>query len=60
MVEPQYCVVIEDALLGIQAAKAAGMKCISITTTHTRDELKEADKVIDSFDELTMEEIKNL
>lgn len=59
-VEPQCCAVIEDALSGIQAAKAAGMKCIAITTTHSRDELKGADKIIDSFDELTMEDIKSL
>ena len=30
---PKQCIVIEDALNGIQAAKAAGMKCIAIAST---------------------------
>lgn len=59
-VKPQTCLVFEDTLNGIKAAHNAGMKCIAITTTHTREELKEADRVIDSFDELTIETIKHL
>lgn len=57
---PSTCLVIEDAPSGVKAAKAAGMKCIAITTTHPRKELKKADKIIDSFNELTIEEIGNL
>lgn len=34
------CVVIEDALNGIQAAKAAGMRCIALSGTFTREELR--------------------
>lgn len=59
-VAPEDCIVIEDAPLGVEAAKAAGMKCIAITTNHPRGELTRADKVIDSFNELTIEEIRNL
>lgn len=33
-VEPSACVVIEDAQVGIRAAKAAGMKALAVTTTH--------------------------
>ncbi len=54
------CIVIEDAIRGIQAAKAAGMKCIAITTTSKRNELKNADKIIDSFSELNVKEIQSL
>lgn len=57
---PEECIVIEDAPNGIQAAKNAGMKCIGITTTHKKEELKEADKVINFFDELTVESLKKL
>ncbi|KAL3690719.1 hypothetical protein R1sor_004370 [Riccia sorocarpa] len=30
---PGECIVIEDALAGVQAARAAGMRCIAVTTT---------------------------
>lgn len=33
------CVVVEDALAGLQAAKAAGMRCIAVTTTLGDDKL---------------------
>lgn len=37
--------------------KNGGIKCIGITTTHKRSELEEADKIIDSFNELTVDKI---
>ena len=40
--QPDECIVVEDALNGVQAALAAGMKCIGITGTFTRHELMEA------------------
>lgn len=59
-VGPNECLVIEDAQRGIEGAKAAGMKCIAITTTHSREQLNGANKVIDSLDELTTKYIKSL
>lgn len=59
-IDPKDCVVIEDAPRGIEAAKSAGMKCIAITTTHPKEELTKADKIIGSFDQLTVQYIKNL
>ncbi|WP_193215085.1 HAD family hydrolase [Luteolibacter marinus] len=38
-VDPASCVVIEDARVGIRAAKAAGMKALAVTTTHPADSL---------------------
>ena len=38
--EPFRCVVIEDAHVGIRAAKAAGMKAVAVTTTHPAESLK--------------------
>jgi mannitol-1-/sugar-/sorbitol-6-phosphatase len=46
---PEDCLVVEDAPAGIQAAKAAGMKVIGITTTYPRGQLGAADAVIDSL-----------
>ncbi len=38
-VAPEACLVIEDAVTGVQAAKAAGMKCLGLTTSFTAEEL---------------------
>jgi HAD superfamily hydrolase (TIGR01509 family) len=51
-VPPHECVVIEDAPNGIAAATRAGMASVGITTTHTKEELAGASKVIASFREL--------
>lgn len=59
-VDPKECIVVEDAHNGIEAAHASGMKVITITTTHPKNELLNADKIIDSFDELTLEDIIHL
>ncbi|KAI6692331.1 hypothetical protein NL676_020041 [Syzygium grande] len=39
-VPPTECIVIEDALAGVQAAKAAQMRCIALTTTLSEERLK--------------------
>jgi len=48
-VEPEHCLVFEDALVGIHAAKAAKMKVMGITTTHPASDLTEADRVIADY-----------
>lgn len=57
---PKNCLVIEDAPSGVKAARAAKMKCIGITTSVTKEELHQADKIIDSFSEITVNDIINL
>jgi beta-phosphoglucomutase family hydrolase len=59
-VGPEECVVVEDAPSGIQAACAAGMKAIGLTTHHDRQRLGQADLVVDSLGELTPERIKSV
>ncbi len=59
-VSPENCVVFEDAVAGVQSAKAAGMKVIAITTTHTPPELKLADKLIDNFEKISITDITEL
>jgi HAD superfamily hydrolase (TIGR01509 family) len=39
---PEDCTVVEDALNGVQAAGAAGMECIGVTTSFTDAQLREA------------------
>lgn len=50
--DPQRCVVIEDAPVGIEAAHRARMPAVALTGTHPRSALQAADAVIDSLDEL--------
>jgi beta-phosphoglucomutase len=40
---PQNCLVVEDAVSGVAAAKAAGARCLALTTSFTREELRGAD-----------------
>jgi beta-phosphoglucomutase family hydrolase len=49
---PARCVVIEDAVAGVKAAKRAGMRCIAVATSHPRTALAEADMVVDSLNDL--------
>lgn len=50
--KPQDCVVFEDSLAGVEAAKKAGCKVVGITTTHTREELAGTDLAIENFNGL--------
>ncbi|HSC80432.1 MAG TPA: HAD-IA family hydrolase [Chitinolyticbacter sp.] len=45
-VDSRNCLAFEDAPNGIRSAKAAGMTVIALATSHTHDELTEADAVI--------------
>ena len=49
---PQNCLVIEDTLNGIKAAKAADMKVVALTTTHHASELQQADFVAENYHEI--------
>lgn len=42
-VNPADCLVIEDAVVGVAAAKAAGARCLAITSTFSQQELNNAD-----------------
>ena len=57
---PHQCIVIEDALLGVQAGLGAGMKVIGITTTHTAAELSNTHLVIADFRELSLPVLRQL
>lgn len=48
-VAPGDCVVVEDALAGIAAARAAGCRVIAIATTHPHEALFDADEVHDTL-----------
>jgi len=59
-IEPAHCVVIEDAPNGVQAAKAAGAKCIAVTNSTSATNLQEADLVYNSLEQINLETITRL
>jgi beta-phosphoglucomutase len=50
---PRECIVVENAPLGIESAKRAGMFCVALTTSLPREYLKRADVVVDSLEDIT-------
>jgi len=52
---PENCVVFEDAIAGIEAAKAGGMYCIGVGEPNT---LQKADFVIRGFEEMNLDRLK--
>jgi len=59
-IAPVNCVVIEDAPNGVQAAKAAGAKCIAVTNSTNAENLCEADLVCDSLEQIKLDMIQEL
>jgi len=57
---PDQCVVIEDAPNGVAAAKAAGCRCIAVTNSTTSEQLTEADCVVNSLEQITIQHIMDL
>ncbi|MDD3806899.1 MAG: HAD family phosphatase [Candidatus Marinimicrobia bacterium] len=53
----EQCIVIEDSIRGITSGKKSGAFIIAITTSHSREELKDADLIIDSWNELSLEKL---
>ncbi|MBN1693352.1 MAG: HAD family phosphatase [Dehalococcoidales bacterium] len=59
-VRPADCVVIEDAIAGVAAAKRAGMKCIAVTNSHPGMSLKNADLIVDTLEKVDIEILRSL
>lgn len=60
-VDPAECLVIEDAKNGVEAAKAAGMKCIGFNHPHSgKQDLSKADLIIDDYKEFDLEAVNKL
>lgn len=55
-----HCIVVEDAVTGVTAAKAAGLKCIAVTNSFRRDELAEADVVVGSLEDVNLALLRRL
>lgn len=53
--KPEECLVVEDAISGIRAGKAAGCRCLAVTSTFNADAFHEADWVCKTLIEVPEE-----
>ena len=57
--EPARCVVFEDSLAGVRAARAAGMKVVVVPSAYDQEEVeKQANKVLGSLDEVDLDTLR--
>jgi beta-phosphoglucomutase len=63
-VPPPRCLVMEDAVAGVQAAKAGGMKCIAVAFVghHPEDSLRRAgaDRVVKTLEGISVQTVREL
>jgi HAD superfamily hydrolase (TIGR01509 family) len=59
-INPGDCLVIEDSVPGVSAARSAGMICLAVTNSYPRSMLAEAHLVIDSFAGLSIAAVKGM
>lgn len=57
---PDRCIVVEDAVQGVEAGRAAGMPVVAVTTTRDRANLSKADMIVDSLGELKAKDFTSL
>jgi beta-phosphoglucomutase-like phosphatase (HAD superfamily) len=60
-IEPENCVVVEDAINGIQAAQSAGMKVIvKVKPSRSKEGFDKADRMFQEFDEISLLDLQHL
>ncbi|SRR6266700_106174 len=59
-VDPSRCLVIEDAVAGIEAARAGGMYCIAVAGNRDPPGLRAADLMVKDLTEVNVERIRQL
>ncbi len=58
--DPEQCVVVEDAPDGVAAAHAAGCRCIAVTNSAGREKLETADRIVSTLTEVGLQAVVDL
>ena len=59
-ISANQCIVIEDSLWGLKAAKAAGMHTIAVTNSYDAQELELAEKIVHNLKELHIKDLQDI
>ena len=59
-IEPADCLVIEDAVPGVAAAKSGAMRCVAVLTTNPPEALRLADLIVPDLTHLTLDQLVEL
>ena len=59
-IDPENCIVFEDALVGIDAGLAANMNVVAVATTHQLDQLNKAHLAVESLEQIDIDDLYNL
>jgi HAD superfamily hydrolase (TIGR01509 family) len=59
-ISAQECLVIEDSLHGVEAARLAGMPVLAVTNSYSKEQLSKADFVVESLDDLSLDSLQAL
>lgn len=57
-IRPADCLVVEDSVLGVEAARRAGMRCLAVTNSYSASRLTAADLVVPSLVGLTLDDLR--
>ena len=59
-VKPNSSIVCEDAILGVEAAKRGGFKCVGIDRYDDPKRLNKADMVVSTFDKVSVNDLRKM
>jgi len=59
-VEPQRCVIIEDAPVGVEGARRAGMRCVAVQTNHPAERLQGATIIVPDLSHLSISDFESI
>lgn len=59
-ISPSECLVIEDSIHGVRAAREAGMRCLAVTNSYPREKLIEAHHIVASLVGISLDDVRGV